>query len=155
FSPSNMAHTMAEVDPAQEPPDAAFDHPTSKRRYEVRRKDGKLWHRELLLDAGPKEVVLAEYPLKYRIGSGNVFRLYAVEIDGFLVESPVAWHTAQKAWELSPGFDKPDQMGFGRPVPELCLFCHAGQAQATGNSLHRIHVTETAISCERCHGPGS
>jgi predicted CXXCH cytochrome family protein len=155
FSHSHMAHTLAELDPAQEPPDATFDHPLSKRRYEVRRKDGQLWHRELLLDPGQPEVVLAEYPLKFRIGSGNVFRLYAVEADGFLVESPLAWHTSQKAWEMSPGFDKAEQVGFGRPVPEMCMFCHAGQAEAVGGSLHRIQVTEPAISCERCHGPGS
>jgi len=49
---------MAAVDLAREPPDASFDHPLSKRRYQVRRQDGQLWHRELLLTAGKDEVLL-------------------------------------------------------------------------------------------------
>src|SRR5262245_14073099 len=66
---TGMGDSMAEVDPAREPPDAVFDHPASKRRYQVCRKDGRLWHRELLPAEGADEVVLAEFPLKYVIGS--------------------------------------------------------------------------------------
>ncbi len=155
FRSCGMGRSMAELDPAREPPDAAFDHPPSKHRYEVRRKDGRLWHRELLLGAGPPEVVLAEYPVRYVIGSGSHVRMYAVEADGFLVESPVSWYAARSAWGLSPGYDAPDQAGFARPIPEGCLYCHAGRAAAVGASMHRMHVSEPAIGCERCHGPGS
>src|SRR5262245_20247548 len=65
FRATGMGRSMAEADPAREPPDAAFDHPPSKRRYQVYRKDGRLWHRESLLGAGPPQVVLAEYPVRY------------------------------------------------------------------------------------------
>jgi predicted CXXCH cytochrome family protein len=80
---------------------------------------------------------------------------YLVETDGFLVESPVTWYTARKAWGMSPGYDHPDHKGFMRPTGEECLVCHAGQARAVGGSAHRMHIAEAAISCERCHGPGS
>src|SRR5262249_47763284 len=53
FRHSGMGRSMAELDPAAEPADAVYDHSASRRRYEVYRKDGKLWHRELLLAAGP------------------------------------------------------------------------------------------------------
>src|SRR5206468_1504003 len=46
---TGMGRSMAAIDLRQEPPDATFDHPPSQRRYQVYRKDGRLWHRELLL----------------------------------------------------------------------------------------------------------
>src|SRR5437867_3547042 len=55
---SGMGRSMADIDLAQEPPDAAFDHAPSKRRYQVHRKGGQLWHRELLLAGQQEEVIL-------------------------------------------------------------------------------------------------
>jgi predicted CXXCH cytochrome family protein len=155
FRRTGMGRSLAEVDLAREPPDGDFDHPLSKRRYQVRRKDGQLWHRELLLDGGPDEVVLAEYPLKYVVGSGRHSLTYLVEADGFLVESPLTWYTAKNAWCMSPGYDRPEHAGFERAVGEGCLICHAGHAEAVGGSLHRMRLPEPAIGCERCHGPGA
>jgi predicted CXXCH cytochrome family protein len=155
FRRTGMGRSMARVDLAREPPDAVFDHPPSKRRYQVRRKDGKLWHRELLLGGGAEEVMLAEHPLRYVVGSGRHSLTYLVEADGFLVESPVTWYSSRRAWGMSPGYDVPQQPGFGRAASENCLICHAGQAEALGRSAHRMHVGEAAIGCERCHGPGS
>ncbi len=152
---TGMGRSMAEVDPARAPPDGAFDHPPSKRRYQVRRAGGRLWHRELLLADGPQEVVLAEHPLRYVVGSGRHSLTYLVEADGFLVESPVTWYASRKAWGMSPGYDTPEQEGFERAAGESCLVCHAGQAEAVGGTLHRMRVTEATIGCERCHGPGS
>jgi hypothetical protein len=155
FRRTGMGRSMTELDPGREPPDASLDHTPSKRRYEVRRKDGRLWHRELLQTGGPQEVVLSEYPVKYAVGSGNHARMYLVEAEGFLVESPLTWYASRRTWDLSPGYDRPDQSGFARPIPEGCLYCHAGRAAAVGGSMHRLHVSEPAIGCERCHGPGS
>jgi hypothetical protein len=155
FRATGMGRSMAGIDPALEPPDAVFDHALSKRRYQVRRKDGQLWHRELLLHGGPEEMVLSEYPLKYVVGSGWHARTYAVEAEGFLVESPLSWYASGKSWGMSPGYDRPDHMSFERGIGENCLICHAGHAEAIDNSMHRMKIHEAAISCERCHGPGS
>src|SRR5262249_58117610 len=46
FRETGMGRSMAAADPDHEPPDAAFDHPASKRRYQGYRKDGRLRHRE-------------------------------------------------------------------------------------------------------------
>jgi predicted CXXCH cytochrome family protein len=155
YKDTGMGCSMAEVDVSREPPDAAFDHPVSKRRYQVQRKGGALWHRELLLTTGKEEVVLCEYPLKYVVGSGRHTRTYVAEVDGFLVESPVSWYASRKGWAMSPGYDQANHRGFWRDVSDNCLFCHAGQAEAVDRSLHRLRITEAAIGCERCHGPGS
>jgi predicted CXXCH cytochrome family protein len=143
------------VDVAREPPDADLDHPPSKRRYQVRRRDGKMWHRELLLTEGTDEVLLSEFPVRHVVGSGRHARTYLVEVDGFTVESPVTWYPSRQAWGMSPGYDKPEQLGFVRAVGEGCLFCHAGRSEPVGQSLHRMRIDEEAIGCERCHGPGS
>ena len=71
FRTTGMGRSMAAVNLSREPPDAVFEHPLSKRRYQICRKDGQLWHREFLLTEGPQEVLLAEYPLKYVVGSGR------------------------------------------------------------------------------------
>src|SRR5439155_13775416 len=159
FRRTGMGRSMAEIDLEREPPDAAFDHVPSKRRYQVARKDGRMWHRELLLTAEPDEVVLSEHPVKYVVGSGRHSLTYLVEVDGFLVESPVTWYRSRNkggpGWGMSPGYDVPQQEGFQRAVSEHCLICHAGQAAALGGTAHKMRVSEAAIGCERCHGPGS
>src|SRR5262249_51427449 len=42
-----------------------------------------------------------------------------------------------------------------RDVGQGCLICHAGRSESLGRSQHRMRVSELAIACERCHGPGS
>lgn len=149
---TGMGRSMATVDLGREPPDGAYDHPASKRRYAVERKDGQLRHRESLI-AG--NVVLQDHPVKYVVGSGRHSLTYLVETDGFLVESPITWYRSKNAWAMSPGYDTPLHGGFEQAIGEGCLFCHAGRAEAIDGSLHRMKVIEAAIGCERCHGPGS
>jgi hypothetical protein len=55
---------------------------------------------------------------------------------------------------MSPGYDDPEQVGFQRQIGEGCVICHVGRSETLDRSLHRMHITETAIGCERCHGPG-
>jgi predicted CXXCH cytochrome family protein len=155
FRRTGMGSSTAVIDPASEPPNATFDHPLSQRRYKVERKDGKLWHREFLLDGKPDEALLAEFPLRYVIGSGHHARTYAAEPDGFLVESPLTWYASTESWGMSPGYNRADQGGFQRVINSRCLYCHAGRAEAIEGSVHRFQVHEAALSCERCHGPGS
>jgi len=151
---TGMGRSMAAIDLAVEPPDGAFDHSLSGRRYEVVRRNGQMWHRELLL-SDANEIVLAEYPVAWVVGSGRHSRSYFIEAEGFLVESPITWYTSQQAWGMSPGFNRPEQLGFERAAGQGCLVCHAGRSHAVGKSLHRMQVEEASIGCERCHGPGS
>jgi predicted CXXCH cytochrome family protein len=151
------AHSRALVDvnPADEPPDGAFDHELSGRSYRVYRKDGQLWHEEVLRTADGKEVARVNLPVRYRLGSGHFTRTYLAEVDGFLHESPITWFVSKGKWDMSPGYDAPQHWGFERPARLSCLACHAGNVEATGESVHRMTFHEKAIGCENCHGPGS
>ncbi len=155
FRNSGMGQSMALVDAIEFPTDADFAHPISRRRYQVREEEGKLWHREWLLQNGQEDVLLAEFPLKYVVGSGRHGQTFLVETNDFLVESPLTWYSSRATWGMSPGYDLAENPGFERAIGEGCLYCHAGQAEAIDASLHKIHFRELAISCERCHGPGS
>ena len=71
------------------------------------------------------------------------------------MQSPATWYAAKGVWDLAPGYDDPKQPGFTRGIGAECLFCHTGRSETVGKSTHRMHVAEAAVSCERCHGPGS
>src|SRR5262249_9127549 len=136
FRRTGMGRSMARVDPAREPPDAVFDHPLSKRRYQVCRKEGQVWHRELLLAGGSQAVVLSESRRAYVTGSGRPSLPSVVEADDFLVESPLTWSAPKTPSRMSPGYDVPQQPGFERAAGEGCLVCPAGQSRPIEGSLH-------------------
>ncbi len=143
---------LATVDAAAEPPDAEFVHSASGKSYRVYRADGVMHHRESL--AAPDGSVLAQdYPVKYLIGSGRHTRSYLVEDAGFLMESPITWYQSRQAWGMSPGYDRPQHLGFERAAGLSCIMCHVGRAE--GDGLHSVVIHEQAIGCECCHGPGS
>lgn len=154
YHTTGMGRSMSRVNPDQAPPDGAFDHAASRRRYQVLRRDGKLWHRELALTDGPEEILLAELPVSWAVGSGRHAMTYVAEADGFLVESPITWYASTQSWGMSPGYDQADHLGFQRDISEGCLNCHAGRAVAVERSLNRMEIFEATIGCERCHGPG-
>ncbi len=150
------SRAMDDVIVANEPPDGEVHDKVSGRSYRIYRKGGQLRHREFFTTSDGKEQVLADFPMRYVIGSGNNARGYLLESDGFLMESPVTWFASQKAWKLSPGYENdPLQDGFARPVLTGCVSCHSGRLKPRGEATHGMRVVEKSISCERCHGPGS
>jgi hypothetical protein len=149
------SRAMSDVDPSKEPPDGAFTHPASGRSYRVYRGDGGLRHEEVLAASDGTVIARVDLPLRYLIGSGEYARAYAVEVDGFLHESPLAWYAHLKKWDMSPGYDTANHGSFERPVMLECLACHAGRVEEVGGAINRLTVTEKAIGCENCHGPGS
>lgn len=153
----NTPHSQAlqDIALASEPPDAEFHHELSGRSYRVYRRDGRLWHREWIPLVDGEELVLADYPMQYAIGSGHHSRSYLVEVDGFLFESPLTWYASKQAWDMSPGFDRPVHFGFERAADVGCIACHAGRITSEGQSLHRLAIHQAAIGCESCHGPGA
>ena len=149
------ARSMAPVQPDHEPDDGQFVHAPSGRHYAVNRVQDQLHHRESLVNEDGSRTVLSDHPLKYLVGSGRFSRTYLVEIDGFLVESPVTWYASRKAWDMSPGYDHSRHDSFRRRANQGCLLCHAGLVTAAEPHGFTFPHKELAIGCERCHGPGS
>ena len=142
-----------------------WDHPLSHRSYEIVRRDGKLWHREMLLEPERRDAsdesesssdpfVVAEFPIELVMGSGKFAKGYLVSQGKYLLQSPVTWYANGQMYGISPGYDSPSHAGFGRVVTDQCLFCHAGLVSRLGENPNVFKIHELAIGCERCHGPG-
>ena len=148
------SQALAKVDATSEPPDGEFDDPRSQRHYRIYRDGGTLRHAESIRTAAQETLLLADFPIKYVIGSGRFSRSYLIEADGFLFESPATWYSAKSAWGLSPGYDRTNA-GFQRPVELRCLTCHAGRVEPIERSPQKVQFHAQSIDCERCHGPGA
>ncbi len=154
YAATAHSRSMSVVDPTHEPPDAMIDHSASGRRYHVYRQDRQLRHRELIPING-QEIVVADHPLKYLVGSGRFTRSYLAETDGFLIESPLTWYASLDRWHMSPGFDRAEHLSFHRVATFDCVYCHAGAITPEPGSIERFTLNEAVIGCERCHGPGA
>lgn len=65
---------LADVSPADEPPDGAFEHKLSGRSNRVYRRGGELRHEEVLRTAEGREIARIDLPVRYRVGSGHFTR---------------------------------------------------------------------------------
>jgi tetratricopeptide (TPR) repeat protein len=151
------AHSRAfrDVETAREPEDGEYFHEASSRRYRVTRRHGQFRHVETLAVPHGEEIPLADFAMRYAIGSGRFTQSYLVEADGFLVESPITWYTAAGRWDMSPGYNRANHSAFERTVSVACLACHTGRVERLEQSRRRAAILEANIGCESCHGPGS
>lgn len=134
---------------------ATVSHALTKRRYVVDiSADGQQTHAEQILNANGDPLPVAEYAIDYVIGSGRYGHGFAVEENGFLIQSPVTWYRDSSDWGISPGFDEVDNPGFGRVMNSGCISCHAGIFDLVDNNPLKVSIVEPAIGCERCHGAG-
>ncbi|NND97603.1 MAG: hypothetical protein HKN47_09780 [Pirellulaceae bacterium] len=160
FQKSHHSRSLTKVDVESEVPVQDFQHVKSKRSYDVLARDGKLWHRETLLESkSPGEnndepFVLNEFPVDYVIGSGKFAKGYLVSHRGFLVQSPLTWYAGNQQYDMSPGYDN-QNASFSRTITDQCLFCHAGHLTRSDDNPNFFTIHESSIGCERCHGPGS
>jgi tetratricopeptide (TPR) repeat protein len=135
----------------------------SDRYYAMVAKDGKLYEQRHQVGFDGKEANLEEKQIDYVIGSGNHSRTYLHRSsDGKLVELPVSWYSEMGGyWEMSPGYDNPNQKDFRRPIGYECMSCH--NAYPAADQVSRTSSDENdfgdklpeGIDCQRCHGPGS
>jgi photosynthetic reaction center cytochrome c subunit len=98
----------------------------------------------------------SDYRVDYVVGSGNHASGYLVEIGRHLFQSPVAFYTSRKSYDLAPGYENVPDPDFTRPVSEECVLCHSGTALHVSGTLNQYRepiFSAEAITCERCHGP--
>ena len=146
--------SAAKTDPSKEPESGTYEHPLSGFRYEVERKNGRLVHREIMRDVDGDSLAVTEHAMAYSIGSGTHGKSYLYATGPFLGQSPLTWYQDIGSWEMSPGFDKPYHTSFRRNIRTGCVFCHVGSIDRKDGNPYQFQILETAIGCERCHGPG-
>jgi tetratricopeptide (TPR) repeat protein len=135
----------------------------SDRYYKIVERDGKLYEQRHQIGFEGKDTNLEEMQIDYVVGSGNHARTYLHRTnEGKLIELPVSWYSEMGGyWEMSPGYDNPNQQDFRRPIVFECMSCHnaypsLGRAAITSpnKNIFDKEIPE-GIDCQRCHGPGS
>jgi tetratricopeptide (TPR) repeat protein len=126
------------------------------RHYQMYSRDSHIYQSEYELDEKGREVFRHTEELAYVIGTGANGATPIVRRGNYLFEAPLSYYSATKSWDLSPNFDLRD-LGFSLPMTSDCVGCHSGQIRPVRNhdALYEDPaVVETAIGCEKCHGPG-
>ncbi len=91
--------------------------------------------------------------LEYFIGSGDHGRGLIFEEQGQPFQAPIAYYSKRPGgWDLAPGYEDESAIFLSRKTDSNCLGCHAS---GISDSKTQPLFAEGAVSCERCHGPGS
>ncbi len=125
--------------------------PSGERRIRVYH-DGDGWHQS---ESDPG-VFTDDHVLQYAIGSGVNGVTFAVQRGDYLFQAPLSYYSRTRQWDLSPGYQSGDY-AFNRPIHEACLACHSGRSNPIPNTeggYQNPPLSELAIGCENCHGPG-
>ena len=137
-------------------------HGPSGFTYEMLERDGRLIQRRSEHDTHGRPVRVYEREVTFVIGSGRHARSYLHRAPtGEVTQLPVTWYTQERAWGMSPGYDRTDQPDFFRPVTYTCLFCHDGYPEVPPGDDSAIAPQlfpkdlPSGIDCQRCHGPGA
>jgi predicted CXXCH cytochrome family protein len=124
-------------------------------QFLVERRGERVVHRQAGRDEKGDPVYEFDMPVDYVIGSGARGHSYLTDRDGYLFQTPISWFSQKQIWDTSPGFGVEGHPG--RPVTDMCLFCHANRARPQEGYINRFEeplFDGYAIGCERCHGPG-
>jgi len=139
-----------------------FRHDASEQYFTATRKDAGYYLQRRQAGLGGSAANVLESEVHYVVGSGNHARSYLHRSPaGTLVELPATWYSeGGGSWGMSPGYDRPDHLGFSREVTYRCLYCHNGYPAIEpgadfwdGGSIFPERLPE-GIDCQRCHGPG-
>ena len=134
----------------------SYSHPLTGVKYEVSANDGKpvLTTHDGNSQAGQGD--LSQRPLSFFLGSGHLATTYLYSIKDFLFESPIAWYSASKTFDMKPGLAELKQIPPSIVMLSSCLRCHMSSVQqsesGTMNRYQGAAFLHTGITCEACHG---
>ncbi len=131
----------------------AFHHAPSGVNYRVSNENGKLW----LHYARPGDPGLqGEHELEYFLGSGHLGITYLYTINGYFLESPVAYYGQSHAYDMKPGLSSVHSMPPALPMTRGCMRCHMSDVQredpGTRNHFRGLPFLHGGVTCESCHG---
>lgn len=149
YARTGMARSFASFKPPLEA--ASYYHEPSQSYFAMVERGGRYYQRRHQKGPDGDIVNVMEKEIHYVVGSGDHVRTYLHRTPaGKLVELPLAWYAEDGGrWAMNPGYDRPDHMGFRRPVSDDCLVCHNAYPQVAADRMLE------GIDCQRCHGPGS
>ncbi len=168
FAKASMGHSLTRVTPdflktLPLTPEAGTSYYDAKsdHHFEVHAENGKLYQTEFQTNAG-KEVFRNTHELDWIIGTGENGFGALLRRDGYLFQAPLSFYSKAGQskvgqWGLSPGYQNGDY-GFNRLIQPGCIYCHSGRPQPVANFAGKYDATaftQTSVSCENCHGPGS
>ena len=94
--------------------------------------------------------------LEYFLGSGHLGVTYLYTINGYLLESPVAYYANLKAYDMKPGLGASTRLPEALPMSPGCMRCHMSGVQradpGTNNHYRGLPFLHGGITCESCHG---
>ncbi|WP_197996466.1 tetratricopeptide repeat protein [Gimesia panareensis] len=125
--------------------------------YAVEKTVDQVLHHEKRLTAQNEIIYDKAEPVSYAIGSGKLGRSYVINHAGLLFMSPITWYSGKQRWDLSPGYRPGHHKQFERRLIDGCIQCHIGSVskqKQIKDAFDPVPFQETAIGCERCHGPG-
>jgi predicted CXXCH cytochrome family protein len=131
----------------------SFFQKSSDTTYRISLADGSLW---LSLDKARDPARHQRYELAFFLGSGHLGVTYLYSINGYLLESPVAYYSRLNAYDMKPGLTDLATVPPALPMKPGCMRCHMSQVQredsGTGNHYSGLPFFQGGISCESCHG---
>ncbi len=131
----------------------SFYHTQSDTAYRISAEENSLW----LSYQRPRDPSLKErHKLDYFLGSGHLGVTYLYSLDGYLLESPIAYYSNLNAYDMKPGLANSPTVPAALPMPPGCMRCHMSDVQredpATRNHYQGLPFLHGGITCESCHG---
>jgi tetratricopeptide (TPR) repeat protein len=131
----------------------AVTEAASGMHYAISESDGEGW---LSYERAGDSAVRGKQELLYYLGSGNLGVTYLYSINGYLLESPVAYYSKLKIYDMAPGRGGVTRMPGAMPMNARCMRCHMSGVQrpeaGTQNRFTGAPFLEGGITCEACHG---
>jgi predicted CXXCH cytochrome family protein len=131
----------------------SFHHVPSGVSYRVSRKDETVW----LNYSRPDDTGLqGSQKLDYFLGSGHLGITYLYSVNGYLLESPIAYYADNKRFDMKPGLAAVTTMPSALPMTRGCMRCHMSDVQredpGTRNHFKGLPFLHGGVACESCHG---
>jgi len=130
-----------------------FHHAPSGIDYGILNKEGSLW---LNYSRPGDPGVQGSQKLDYFLGSGHLGITYLYSVNGYFLESPVAYYADSKAYDMKPGLGSVTTMPSALPMTRGCMRCHMSDVQredpGTRNHFKGLPFLHGGVTCESCHG---
>ena len=164
YRKTGMGRSFVRLRPEKLPAfEKTFHNKASDSYFAMITRDGQVYQRRWQLGFDGKETNVDEKQVDYVIGSGNHSQTYLHRTSRNLLEElPLSWYSEKGGyWDMSPGYDQPDNPGSVRPAHYVCMFCHNAYPKIPQALEHTENAEITfpepipeGIDCQRCHGPG-